>query len=290
MRAVYGGPYRPGHGGGAVRRPWRGCAAATSGGCSTGDGHRHHHLDLRAVPEVAAAQRAWRRPPAPRPPPTPIRRGCSPWPTRWSARGGSRPALGQEGLAGPAAPVPAGTPAGVLVVAGHRPRRGGLPETVALAGALLDPVMHEEAGWQTTVAAGRYALPAGRGVLRANSPYGWSGRGWPPSASPAAGNGGWAGPCSPGAAVLHGRVHRIRRGQHIPTVRAGPVVAPREHRPVSARVNCAPWPNRSPPRAEGTAPRGPRRRTHDPAPLPRPPRPATARTPPRVHRPMTAPV
>ncbi|MFI0724257.1 DNA-binding protein [Streptomyces sp. NPDC021224] len=40
--------------------PWqRVCARHHRWMLTAGDGHRHHHLDLRAAPEVAAAQRAW---------------------------------------------------------------------------------------------------------------------------------------------------------------------------------------------------------------------------------------
>ncbi|MET8418139.1 TniQ family protein [Streptomyces sp. NPDC005098] len=40
--------------------PWhRVCARHQRWMLTAGDGHRHHHLDLRAAPEVAAAQRAW---------------------------------------------------------------------------------------------------------------------------------------------------------------------------------------------------------------------------------------
>ncbi|BBA95232.1 putative DNA-binding protein [Actinacidiphila reveromycinica] len=40
--------------------PWqRACARHQRWMLTAGDGHRHHHLDLRAAPEVAAAQRAW---------------------------------------------------------------------------------------------------------------------------------------------------------------------------------------------------------------------------------------
>jgi hypothetical protein len=40
--------------------PWqRACTRHQRWMLSAGDGHRHHHLDLRAAPEIAAAQRAW---------------------------------------------------------------------------------------------------------------------------------------------------------------------------------------------------------------------------------------
>jgi len=220
MRAVYGGPYRPGHGG--VRTPRRGggCAAATSGGCST-PGTATATTTWTCGPSRRSPRRSGpgRRPPAPRPPPTPIRRGCSPWPTRWSARGGSRPCTGNRSGSGRPGCTrwPAGTRAGFWWWRVIARDAVVFPETVALAGALLDPVMQERV-WQDHGGGGpvRPFRPDGAffGELAVRLERPWLAA----VGQPRSGEWCWAGPCSPGRCwTAWARFTRIRRGQHHPT-------------------------------------------------------------------------
>lgn len=212
--------------------PWhRVCARHQRWMLTAGDGHRHRNLDLRAAPEVAAAQRAW------------------PKVARTAAAAGTDPgrvfALShaavcawweqalQWHLAGPpACGCRWGCRAAVLVVADHRPRRGCLPRD---GGARARAARLRHAGADLGGPRGGRAgapVPAGRGVLpRIGGTAGaaLAGRRWP---GPAARTGAGRAAARRAAVGLHGRVHpRPPWEAGSPWVRAGPVVAARRPPP-----------------------------------------------------------
>ncbi|MBM9506789.1 TniQ family protein [Streptomyces sp. KK5PA1] len=234
--------------------PWqRACARHQRWMLTAGDGHRHHHLDLRAVLEIAAAQRAW-----PKVARTAVAAGADPgrvfamahavvcawweqalqwereriWPARLHAVAG--------GDAGPRFWWWRVIARDAVV----------FPETVALARVLLDPGMQEWI-WDDHGAGGRYARSGRTGRSSANSQPSWGGPGWPTLTKPRSGGWCWAGRCTPGrcwTAWAHSpasaAASTIRAGSGWTRGGCAPTTAP--PRPGSS---CAPWPSRPRPPA-----------------------------------------
>ncbi|MYS19961.1 TniQ protein, partial [Streptomyces sp. DvalAA-14] len=241
-------------------QPWlRVCARHQRWMLTAGDGHRHRNLDLRAAPEIAAAPRAW------------------PKVARQATAAGADPgrvfalahavvcAWWEQALEWEQERI---WPARLRAVADGDagPRfwwwriiaRDAVvfPETVKLAGALLDPRMQERI-WDDHGGGGpvRPFRPDGA-FFRELAVRLRRGPGWPTLASPRSAHWCWAGRCMPGRFwTASARSPASGAAGSIPTgtawTRGGcaPTTAP--PRPES---NCAPWPNRLRPRAAAGVP------------------------------------
>jgi hypothetical protein len=221
--------------------PWqRVCARHRRWMLTAGDGHRHHNLDLRAAPDVAAAQLAW-----PKVARTAAAAGADPgrvfalahavvcawweqaleweqeriWPARLHALAG--------GDAGPRFWWWRVIARDAVV----------FPETVALAGVLLDPAMQERV-WDDHGAGGpvRPFRPDGAffGELSVRLGRSWlAGTGQAPQVGLVLGGPLHAGPLLD----CMGAFTRIRRGQHNPRgFGLDPWWLRADYRPASARV------------------------------------------------------